>query len=401
MAGQERNWGSLQAVEDLIGCHFDVDEAEKLSGAPDDQLSDFLARFAPAWYDWLESDGIAARAIADKPLYLPSGADQFGEEGPLLMSSASYKRAALCFSSIAVPDLLAAAMHPSVETGQLIGSFSLEEARTGFRAGLMRLAEIAPLVRAGAFAVVPHGFGGLHPILQAHAREELKNVSSEDTEFWAKLVRDANPGAPEDSINFGIRFLSDEVALALAWVATTGAWPITTAPHVFERIEKGLAQTADKGKSMGIEVARAITTFQLLDASGVDWELLSKIRADDHRFADFRANLDLAIVQASKNAGQSPQLFAAFLKDLLQDSADECSKAGGFSSSWDGMWGPTFASLSIATMFAIVCDLTVPGGPWMTRLRPFIASMTALCCEASASWIRKGAAASICGSSIR
>jgi len=29
----------------------------------------------------------------------------------------------------------------------------------------------------------------------------------------------------------------------------------------------------------------------------------------------------------------------------------------------------------------------------MTRLRPFIASMTALCCEASASWIKNGAAA--------
>jgi inorganic pyrophosphatase len=44
---------------------------------------------------------------------------------------------------------------------------------------------------------------------------------------------------------------------------------------------------------MGIEVARAIATFQLPDASGVDWTLLAKLRMDDQRFSEFRANSDL------------------------------------------------------------------------------------------------------------
>jgi hypothetical protein len=54
---------------------------------------------------------------------------------------------------------------------------------------------------------------------------------------------------------------------------------------------RGISQTADKGKAMGIEVARAIATFQLPDASGVDWTLLAKLRMDDQRFSEFRADL--------------------------------------------------------------------------------------------------------------
>ncbi|KRP89233.1 hypothetical protein AOQ73_26810 [Bradyrhizobium pachyrhizi] len=348
MEAVKSNWGSLQAVEDLTGCDFDLTEAEKLAGAPEDQLGFFLSKFAPSWYDWLDNEGIAARTIADKPLYLPSGPDYSDGKSAVLMSSASYKRAALCFTTIAVPDPLASALHAAVEGANMLGTFPIEKTQAAFRAGLLRLAEIAPLVRAGAFTLMPNAFAGLHPTLQEHAREELRNFSFEDLEFWTKLVQDADPGATDEVIRFGVRYLTDEFALALAWVATTGAWPITATPHVFERIEEGLSQTAKKGKGIGLEVARAIATFQLPDASGVDWSLLAKIRTDDPRFAEFRTNLDLAVVEASRNAGESPELFAAFLKDLLQKSAEQCRKAGGFSSSLDGVLAPTLASLSIA-----------------------------------------------------
>jgi hypothetical protein len=344
----------------MIGCELDASEAERLAGAPDDQLGFFLSKFATKWYGWLEDRAIGQRAIAGKPLYLSSGID-FIDDANSVMSVSAYKRAALCFTEIAVPDPLAAALHPAVEVGNLTGAFPIEKTQCAFRDGLLRLAEIAPLIRAGAFVLAPSAFCGLHPIVQSRAREELQNASPQELQFPA-------------------RFDLDDFAIAVALAACTEAWPIATRPGVFERIEKGLSAAARKGKSLDFEVARAITSFDLPDASQVDAQLLAKVRMDNRRFAEFREKLDLAIVDGAKIAEDNPELFAIFLKDHLAAAAEECRKAAHFSPALDGVIAPTVAALSIAAakfgvgegvdlnnhakLLAAVSEIALPGAAW-------------------------------------
>ncbi|WP_064713570.1 hypothetical protein [Rhizobium bangladeshense] len=352
-------WGSLASVESLIGETFDHATARRLAGAPEDQLSAFLGEFAEAWYNWLENEGIKSRMIAGSPLYLPSAIDYDDRRNPLVMSLASYKRGALCFPTVAVPDPLAGALHGAIEAASLTGSFPLAKTRKAFRSGLLRLAEIAPLVRIGALSLVPNQFGGLHPIIQNHARHELKNVTDEDKQYWQQLIRKRFPAAEEREIEFGARQMSDEFALALAWVAATGAWPLTNTPHVFDRISSGFSKAETDGKALGIEVARAMTTFQLPDTSCIDIELLSKLRLNDENFADFRSQLELALIRAQSSAGDRPELFRSLLKDELTQAAEKCEIRGSLASAFDGIGVPALSSLTIAAVKIGFGDLNI------------------------------------------
>ena len=56
------------------------------------------------------------------------------------------------------------------------------------------------------------------------------------------------------------------------------------------------------------------------------------------------------------------------------------------------------SATAAAITLAIVCDLPVPGGPWMTRSRPFRTSCTASACELSQSTICNISAGGIWGS---
>jgi hypothetical protein len=352
-------WGSLEVIERIIGDKLSLKEAERVAGAPEEQLGELLGQFAEVWYGWLEDQAIKLRIIAGSPLYLPSGADYDDRRNPLIMSLASYKRGALCFPTVAVPDPLAGALHGAIEAADLTGRFPLDKTRDAFRSGLLRLAEIAPLIRAGALSLVPNQFGGLHPIIQGHAKQELKNVTDDDQQYWHQLIRRRFPEAEERDVEFGARHMSDEFALALAWVAATGAWPVTNTPHVFDRISSGFSRAEKDGKAVGIEVARAMTTFQLPDTSRVDVELLSKLRLNDENFADFRNQLELALIRAQSSAGDNPEVFKSLLREELTQAAEKCRAKGSFASAIGGIGVPALSTLSIAAVKIGFGDLNI------------------------------------------
>jgi len=350
---------TLDIIEEMIGCQLDTAEAQRLGGAPDDQLGYFLGKFAPFWYDWLDRRAIKGKAVAGKPMYLASGVGPDATPGTSL---ADYKRVALCFDEVAVPDPLAGPLHGAVEAANATGGFSIERARRGFRAGILRLAEIAPLVRSGAFVLVPDAFCGLHPLIQELAREEVSRAPPEEEEY------------PE-------RFYRDRYAIAVALAASTEAWPIATTTGVFERMERGIAAMATAGRSMDLEVGKAIAKFGLPDASAVPIDLLVRVREDEASIGEFRGKLSRSLVRASHLAEHDPKLFAEFLDDELRAAADRCRDAIRMSSSLDGAVAPALAALSLAAITfgfggslnladpieiaKLSAELAVPGAAWL------------------------------------
>jgi hypothetical protein len=350
---------TLDLVEEMIGCELDVAEAERLGGAPDEQLGYFLEKFASFWYDWFERRAVKGKAVSGKPIYLASGVGPDANPG---MSLADYKRVALFFDEIGVADPLAGALHGAVETANLTGEISIEWTHRGFRAGLLRLAEIAPLVRSGAFVLVPDAFCSLHPLTQELARKELGRASPEEEEYPARFDR-------------------DRYAIAVALAATAEAWPIATTTGVFERMERGVMAMATAGRAVDLEIGKAMAKFGLPDASVVPIDLLVRIREDESNILEFRRKLSCSLARARVLAEDDPKLFAEFLDDELRSAAERSRDAIRMSSSLDGAVAPALAALLLAaTKFGfggaidladpleiakLSAEVAVPGAAWL------------------------------------
>lgn len=318
---------SIRVVEEqLLGDDLDEKGVIRLAEAPDYQLAQFLGKFAEVWYEWFEQEGQRNRSIEAKPLYLASG---IRSADPVSMSLDDYKRLALCFDQVAVPDPLAEALHAAVEVGNLLGQINVAAARLDFRVGLSRLAEIAPLVRSGACVLVPHTFCGVHPEVQALARAEIDR-------------------APVDDRGYPERFDAGAYAVALGLTSSTGAWPFVDRLGVYERLKRGLRSKLPPQRATDLEVTRAQVRFGLPDPSGVSVELLTKLRSDEDAFAEFRVKLTGAIAHASRVAGESPELFSEFLQTELEDAARRCRDVVKFSPALDGTIGPAAATFMLA-----------------------------------------------------
>lgn len=358
-AGPASTPTSLEMVESLIGCTLDETEAERLANSPEDQLADYLSKFAPAWFGWFEQSALRDRVIAGKPIYMAPGIGANSEPG---LSLADYKRAALCFSEVAIADPLAALLHaPILMAHATDGMWPVELTQHAFRAGIRRLAQIAPLVRTGALVLVPDIFCNDHPSVQEHARKEVDLAPATDNEFPAQLDL-------------------DDFALATAIATHTQAWPVATRMEVFERMERGILTAATTMRRREIEVAKALARFGLPDAGPIPIELLLEVRAGEASFADFRNKLSTTMIRAYALAKDDPLHFSTFLRDELEGAAHSCREAAKMSSAIDGAVAPALTTLLLAaTRFVfesvnlsdpkelarLTAELAAPGAVWL------------------------------------
>jgi hypothetical protein len=318
---------SLQIIENFCGQDLDAELVQRLASGPQEHIVSVVAEhLTEPWYDWY-----------DKALQDDSGLDDFhftasdrwgSDTG--IMPASEYKKLALYYPKIGIPDPLAWILRAQVEVATLVGSVDREKLQENFTVGLGVLAEIAPLIKMGAFKLIPHLFAGLHPKLQAVARTELEKADP----------KDRIPGSERG-------FLASEYAIMSAMAGTLGSNPVASNLRIWNEMQKGVAELAKRSDPVSLAVQHAFVKFDIPGVTALPMNDLVALRRDSRAFGEFREKLGSTIIQADTAASESPEIFQNVVRDHLESARSQCEHEARTSSALEAFVLPTSAGFLV------------------------------------------------------
>jgi hypothetical protein len=319
----------LQIIENFCGEPLDAELAQRLGSAPSDQLIALVEKLSPYWYDWYD-DALADDSDGDNFHFMAS--DHWNADSRI-MPAAEYKKLALYYPKIGIPDPLAWTLKSQIDAAALIGAVDTGNLQRNVIEGLAVLAEIAPLVRMGALKLIPHLFASLHPKLQDVARTELEREDPADR----------IPGTARS-------FIASEYAVLSAMAGTLGVNPVAGSPRMWNELRKGVDALAKRSDPVSMEVQHAFVNFDVPGVAALPMHDLVALRRDSEAFGEFRLKLASAVTSADQLAHEKQELFELHLHDHLESARARCEHEARTSTALDAFVLPTAAGLTVGAV---------------------------------------------------
>ncbi|SDQ73191.1 hypothetical protein [Paraburkholderia tuberum] len=336
---------SLDVIESFTGEPLDDAIATQLSTGPEQHIIDLVLRLDKFWDAWLTAQ--AAPDHSPEMFYFLAGSQYETQILPV----SYYKRSALYFPTIAMPDPVEVAIAVPMFAWAATDMVDATALREGFAQGVRMLVEIAPLIRAGAVEMVPSTHASLSRRAQAIARETSR-IAVED----------------EKDIQSASYFELQQYACATGVCTACAYWPLASSRRLWERLDAGADDLAKRTRG-DVTVEKAVAQFDLPSTALVPLNQLLLVRADEQSFSDFREAIGVAFVEAARVATQDGAEYAVkYVREQLELRRAQCETAARRINALDGLLLPTGAILTAAGLSWALGFSPIKGAPELTKL---------------------------------